>query len=170
MRYFLMVIIFIFALIAPRTVFYYLSPWGIRPDLIMLWTIYISLYSQPRSAVAAAFVMGLLTDLYIGSIIGQYTIALCAVALVSIRLQEGWDKEKIALAAALVFAVTLAGQAVMAFLAALSGFGWTFAENVKIIGGVAVYNALLVLPTFFLIKGSFSKGWLHKSTGYDLKN
>ena len=148
MKYLWTGLIFTGALIVPGTLFHDLSPWGIRPDLIMLWTIYLSLYSQPNIALTGAFVMGFLTDLYIGSAIGRYTLTLCIVALICIRLQKGWDRDRMPLVVMLVLAVTLTGQAAMALLGGLAGFGQPLAETAVIIGGVAVYNALLVLPTF----------------------
>ena len=158
----MLTLIFIGALILPGTLLDSLSPWGVRPDLLMLWTVYWSLYSQPRSALMGAFIMGLLTDLYIGSALGQYTLTLCIVALVSVRLQKSWDKEKRLMVVMLVFAVTLAGQTAMALLAALAGLGWSLAETIQVVFSVAVYNALLVLPTFSLVYHSFTKGWLCK--------
>lgn len=143
-----MVILFIFCLIAPGTVFSYLSPWGIRPDLMMLFVICFSCYAAVRPALLMAGVAGLLTDLYIGSNLGLYTFTFCVVALVCIRLQKGREKEGRALAAGLVFAVSLVGQSVMALLAALSGFGWSLGEGVKMVCGVAGYNALVMLLVY----------------------
>jgi rod shape-determining protein MreD len=163
-----MIVIFIFCLIAPGTVFYYLSPLGIRPDLIMLWTIYFALHTSPRIALWTAFAMGLLTDLYIGSNLGLHTFALCAVAAVSIWLQKRWDKDNMMLVTLLVFSVTLAGQGVMVLLAALSGIGWAFGAALRVAVGVSLYNALLVLLTYPLIHRSFTKGWLRKRARYEL--
>ncbi|MCL1918953.1 MAG: rod shape-determining protein MreD [Peptococcaceae bacterium] len=161
-----MAVIFIFCLIAPGTVFYYLSPWGIRPDLMMIFIICFSLYSRVRPALALAFVTGVLTDLYIGSNLGLYTFTLCCVVLVSIRLQKGWEKEGRALVTGLVFAATFVGQGVMALLAALSGFGWSLGEGVKMVCGVAVYNALLVLLIYPWVRRFFWEGRGWKGTRY----
>ncbi|MCL1852431.1 MAG: rod shape-determining protein MreD [Peptococcaceae bacterium] len=150
-----MALIFIVALIAPGTVFFYLSPWGIRPDLMMLWLIYLSLYSQPRGALLGAFVMGFLTDLYMGSAIGHYTFTLCATALICIRLQKGWDKGRILPVTALVLAVTLAGQTIMVLLAALAGAAQPLAATVKVVLGVSLYNTLLTPLTFPLVRRLF---------------
>ncbi|MCL1791359.1 MAG: rod shape-determining protein MreD [Peptococcaceae bacterium] len=178
MKYLVLVIIFLLALVAPGSVFFFLSPWGIGPDLVMLWTIYMSLYSQPRGGLLGAFVMGFVTDLYIGSAVGQVTLVLCVVALISIWLRRRWNKEKVLPVTALVFLVSLAGQIALMVLAGLAGLGvaglagvagvtgfepsmWA---NVRVVFGVSLYNAVLVPLTFPPVRRLFARFHPHTAT------
>jgi rod shape-determining protein MreD len=157
----LMLFIFILTLILPGTLFHYWSWGGIKPDLLMLWVIYIALHHRPARAAAYAFIAGLVEDFYLGRYIGLNAISLVVAALLIGFLQQRWYRENIPLTMVLVFIVSVLGETLIALLAAISGLNWFFGDAVNIILGIAFYNALLVPLTYPPIHRSFTGGLLY---------
>lgn len=166
-RYFIMSTILGLCLVLPGTVFHYWSWAGIKPDLSMLWVIYIALHHRPLQGAVYGFGTGLIVDLYFGRYIGMYTVTLTAVALLSSLLQQRWYRENILLTTVLVFLVTVLGQSVIAFLATVAGLNWYFGDIIRVILGVSLYNALLVPITYPLVHRSFTGGLLRQPSKYE---
>lgn len=166
-RYLGMLVILILCLVLSGTVFHYWSWNGIKPDLAMLWVIYIAMHLKPAEGITNAFVTGLIVDLYLGRYVGLYAITLAVVALLIGILQKRWYKENIPLTMTLVFLVTVTGQTLMVFLAGTAGLQWSFRDAFRIIFGVSFYNSLLVPLTYPLIHKSFTFGLLHKKEKYE---
>lgn len=163
-RIFLIFIIFFFCLVLPGTLFHYWSWAGIKPDLAMLWVIYIALHYRPAQGIAYGIVIGLIVDLYFGRYIGLYAITLAVVALLISLLQQRWYRENIPLTMVLVFIVTVLGQTLMVLTAKTTGLHWFFGDAFKVIFGIAFYNSLLVPITYPLIHRSFTRGLLHQKS------
>lgn len=166
-RYIIMLIILIFCLILPGTVFHYLSWNGVKPDLAMLWVIYIAIYHRPSEGMVYGFATGLIVDLYFSRYIGMYTITLAIVAFLISFLQQRWYRENIPLTIVLVFLATLLGQTIVSLLANIAGLNWDFGDALRMIIGVSLYNALLVPITYPLVSKSFSKGILKQKSNYE---
>ena len=165
-RNILMLIILIFCLILPGTVFHYWSWGGIKPDLVMLWLIYIALHHRPFEGIVYGLVTGLVADLFLGRYIGIYTITLAAVALLISLLQQRWYRENVVLTIVLVFMGTFLGQSIIFLLAVTAGLNWYLGEAIRVIIGISLYNSLLVPLTYPLIHRSFTKGWLQQKSDY----
>jgi len=169
-RKILMFIILIFCLILPGTVFHYWSWGGIKPDLAMLWLIYIALHHRPVEGAVYGLATGLLVDLFFGRYIGMYTITLVVVALLISFLQQRWYRENVVLTIVLVFMGTFLGQAIIFLLAITAGLNWYPGEAIRVIIGISLYNSLLVPLTYPLIHRSFTKGWLLKKANYGVNH
>lgn len=161
-----MLIILIISLILPSTVFHYWSWNGIKPDLAMLWIIYIALHHRPAEGLAYGFIAGLITDMYLGRYIGMYTITLALVAFLISFLQQRWYRDNIPLTIVLVFIVTFLGQVMVSFLANIAGLNWYINNVFPMIIGISVYNAVLVPVTYPLISRSFARGFLKQESKY----
>lgn len=167
MRYVLIVIMFLLSLVLPGTVFHFWSWSGIKPDLLMLFTIYIAMHHRLPFSVGWGLGAGLLEDLYLGRYIGMYTLTLALVGFFSNWLAERWYRENFLLTTFMVFLVTAAGQILVAFLSLGSGLQWSLGDIVRLVMGVSFYNAVLVPITYPLIHRSFLRGWLRYRPRYE---
>jgi rod shape-determining protein MreD len=167
MRYVIILIMLLLSLILPGTVFYFWSWGGIKPDLIMLLTIYMALHHRTASGALVGFGAGLIADLYLGRNLGMYSLTLTGVALLSHWLSQRWNRENYPLITLLVFLVTFAGQVLIAFLSFGGGAQWAFSDALRLILGVSLYNAILVPITYPWIHRSFVRGWLKYRPKYE---
>jgi rod shape-determining protein MreD len=158
---------FLLSLILPGTLFHFLSWSGIKPDLLMLLTIYIAMHHRMSASVYWGLGAGLLEDMYLGRYIGMYAFTLVVVAFLSNWLSERWYRENYLLTIFLVFCVSAAGQFIVAFLGLGSGLQWSLGDIVRLVFGVALYNALLVPITYPWIHRSFLHGWLRYRPKYE---
>lgn len=166
-RNIIMLIILIFCLILPGTAFHYLSWNGIKPDLAMLWIIYIALHHRPIEGVAYGFATGLIVDLYFSRYIGMYTITLAVVAFLISFLQQRWYRDNIPLTIVLVFMATFLGQTIVSLLANIAGLNWDVGNAFRTIIGISLFNALLVPITYPIAHRSFSQGILKQKSNYE---
>ncbi|RNC29944.1 MAG: hypothetical protein AWM53_00164 [Candidatus Dichloromethanomonas elyunquensis] len=166
-RYVIMLIIFMLCLTLPGTLFQYWSWGGIKPDLVMLWVIYIALHHRPVRAIAYGFSFGLIEDFYLGRYIGLNAISLAAAALLIGFLQQRWYRENIPLTMVLVLIVSILGQTLIMLFAATSGLNWFFGDALNIILGISFYNCLLVPLTYPFIHRSFTSGFLFQKPKYE---
>lgn len=167
MRYVLIAVMFLLSLILPGTVFHFWSWSGIKPDLLMLLTIYIAMHHRLPSSVLWGLGAGLLEDLYLGRYIGMYTLTLAVVAFLSYWLAERWYRENFLITTFVVFLVTAVGQIMIAFLNLGAGLQWSLADIVRLVIGVSFYNAVMVPITYPLIHRSFLRGWLRYRPRYE---
>ena len=167
MRYVLLAVMFLLSLILPGTVFHFWSWSGIKPDLLMLLTIYMAMHHRLSSSLLWGLGAGLLEDLYLGRYIGMYTLSLTVVAYVSYWLAERWYRENFPLTTFMVFLVTAVGQLIVAFLTLGAGLQWSLADIGRLVFGVSLYNAILVPLTYPWIHRSFLRGWLRYRPRYE---
>jgi len=163
----IMFVILVLCLILPGTVFHYLSWSGIKPDLAMLWVIYIALHHRTVRGVVYGFFIGLVVDMYLGRYIGLYAIVLAVVALLISYLQQRWYKESLFITMVLVFCLTILGQTLMVLLADTAGLQWSSGDAFKVIMGISLYNSLLVPLTYPIIHRSFTSGFLYKKSKFE---
>lgn len=166
-RIVLLVFWLMLTLVLPGTLFHLWAWSGIKPDLIMLFVIYLALHSRPLNAVAGGFAVGLIQDFYLGHFIGMYTLTLTIVALLTIWLTDRWYRENFPLTILLVFFVTAVGQLLIGLLGFGAGMNWSAGDILRIVLGVSVYNALLVPVTYPWIHRSFLHGWLRYQPKYE---
>jgi len=167
MRYILIAAMLLLSLILPGTLFHFWSWSGIKPDLLMLLTIYIAMHHRLSSGVIWGLSAGLLEDLYLGRYIGMYTLTLAVVAFLSYWLAERWYRENFLLTTFMVFIVTVVGQTLIGFLSLGAGLQWSLGDIARLVIGVALYNAVMVPITYPLIHQSFQRGWLRFKPRYE---
>lgn len=167
MRYVLIAVMFLLSLILPGTIFHFWSWSGIKPDLLMLLTIYMAMHHRLSSSLLWGVGAGLLEDLYLGRYIGMYTLSLTVVAYVSYWLAERWYRENFPLTTFMVFLVTAVGQIIVAFLMLGAGQQWSLGDIGRLVLGVSLYNAILVPLTYPWIHRSFLRGWLRYRPRYE---
>lgn len=167
MRYIILGLLYLLSLVLPGTLFHFWAWSEIKPDLVMLLTIYIALHHRLVPGMVMGFMAGLLQDFFLGRYIGMYSVTLTAVALLSGWLSARWYRENFLLTTLLVFIVTMFGQTMVAFLGLAAGLPWSFAESLRLIFGISLYNAILVPVTYPFIHHSFLHGWLRYRPRYE---
>lgn len=167
MRYVLIAVMFLLSLILPGTLFHFWSWSGIKPDLLMLLTIYIAMHHRLPSGLIWGLGAGFLEDLYLGRYIGMYTLTLAVVASLSYWLAERWYRENFLITTFTVFLVTAVGQILVAFLSLGAGLHWSLSDIGRLVIGVSLYNAILVPLTYPWIHQSFVRGWLRYRPRYE---
>ena len=167
MRYVLIAVMFLLSLILPGTVFHFWAWSGIKPDFLMLLTIYIAMHHRLPTSVCWGLGAGLLEDLFLGRYIGMYTLTLAVVAYVSYWLAERWYKENYILMTFMVFLVTAVGQSLVGFLSLGTGLQMTLGDIAHMVIGVSLYNTVMVPLTYPFIHRSFLHGWLRNRPKYE---
>jgi len=157
----------LFSLILPGTLFYFLSWGGIKPNLVLLFVVYLALHHHTLPSALWGLGAGVLADLYLGRHFGMYALTLTLVALLTNWLSQRWYRENFLLIALLVFLVTFVGEGIIAFLNILVGARWSLGDAFRLVLGVACYNAILVPITYPWIHRSFTQGWLKYRPKYD---
>ena len=166
-RYVLIGIMYIMSLILPGTLFHFWSWAEIKPDLLMLLTIYIAMHHRLSPSLLWGLGAGLVYDLYLGRYIGMYALTLAVVAFLSYRLGERWNRGNYIFIMFLVLTVTAAGQTLVAFLNLGGGLQWSLSNVILVVVGISFYNAILVPITYTLIHRSFLHGWLSYRPKYE---
>ncbi|HZK54124.1 MAG TPA: rod shape-determining protein MreD [Desulfosporosinus sp.] len=167
MRYVLIAAMFLLSLILPGTVFHFWSWSGVKPDFLMLLTIYIAMHNRLSTSIYWGLGAGLLQDLYLGRYLGMYTLTLAVVAYISYWLAERWYRENLILSTFLVFLVTAVGQTIVAVLSLGAGIHWAYSDITHLVFGIAIYNTVLVPLTYPFIHKSFVSGWLRLRPKYE---
>ena len=167
MRYVLIAGMFLLSLILPGTLFHFWSWSGIKPDLLMLLTIYIAMHHRLLGSAIWGLGAGLFEDFYLGRNVGMYTLTLVVVAILSNWLAERWYRENFLLTTFMVFLVTAVGQILVSFLSLGAGLHWSVTDIGRLVIGVSLYNAILVPLTYPWIHQSFVRGWLRYRPRYE---
>jgi len=166
-RFLVLLFMLLLCLVLPGTLFHYLSWGGIKPDLAMLWVIYIALHYRPVEGMVHSFIIGFIIDCYLGRYIGLYAIVLTVVALMTSFLQKRWYKENIPLTMVFVFFLTALGHILMVLIVNTAGLQWSLGTAIRVISGTAFYNCLLVPLTYPFLHRSFTRGLLYHKPEYE---
>lgn len=167
MRYVIILVWYLLSLILPGTLFYFWSWGGIKPDLIMLFVIYMALHHRTVPGALWGLGAGIIADFYFGRHLGMYSLTLTAVALLSSWLSQRWYRDNFLLITLLVFCVTFAGEGFIALLNIIAGAKWSAGDTWHLVAGVALYNAILVPITYPWLHRSFTRGWLKYRPKYE---
>ncbi|MDR1069387.1 MAG: rod shape-determining protein MreD [Gracilibacteraceae bacterium] len=167
LRYVWMFLIWCVCLILTGTVFEMFAWGAVKPDLVMLWAIYVALHHTPARGAACGFVSGLLFDFYLGRYFGVYAVVLPLISLLSGILQKKWYRENIPLTIVLVFLLTCIGQSAVAALNLAGGAALYLRDVLPLIAGIAFYNALLTPLTYPWLHKAFTLGFLRRKLKWE---
>ncbi|MDI6812516.1 MAG: rod shape-determining protein MreD [Desulfitobacteriaceae bacterium] len=167
MRYVILVFLLLLTLVLPGTLFHLWAWSGIKPDLAMLFIIYVALHEPKWTGILWGLGTGLIEDFYLGHYLGMYSVTLTLVAALTSWLAGRWYRENFSLTMLLVFLVTAVGQLMVGFLGLGAGLSWSASDIFRLVLGVSIYNALLVPVTYPWIHRSFLHGWLRYRPKYE---
>lgn len=146
MHYLLLGLILPVSLILQSTLFEYIKIADVKPDLLLVTTIFYGLLYGKGPAARLGFIYGLIEDLFIGKYIGINGLTKMTVGYLIGLGESKIYKDHILVPILALFIGTIVHQVIFLFLGDLMGARNFFvANNFLVIGASAVYNSCLGL-------------------------
>ncbi len=159
-RYIVMAVLFVLALALQSTVFNFLPLAGVKPDFVLLLTVYFAFTNGPGKGALMGLALGLLEDFYIGRYIGMNGLALLAAGLLAGWFETKLYKENLLIALIVVFVTSAFSQGIVLFSGLAAGLNWDTGSGLNIIWPLALYNTCLVPFTYPWFHHSVTRGWM----------
>ncbi|MCG9966996.1 rod shape-determining protein MreD [Pelotomaculum terephthalicicum JT] len=132
-------------LIFQTTIMDYLTVFGVKPDLVMLFVVFNGFLLSPREGAFLGFAGGIIEDLFAGSYIGINALAKMAAGYLAGVCGERLYKENSLVAAGVTFFATTAGLLVnYLLLLYLNIYMPFFYTMLRVVLPTALYTAMLV--------------------------
>ncbi|WP_418790745.1 rod shape-determining protein MreD [Phosphitispora sp. TUW77] len=161
MRYLVIAILFLISLILQSTIFSHLTVAGVKPDLVLIMTVFYALLHGSREGAIAGAIGGLLQDLMFGQNVGMNALAKIIVGYVFGSLEKKIYKENILIPMAIIFMSTLMSETVLYLLRQYEGIsGGYFGALRSVIISAAIYNSCLTPFLYGRFYKSSTKGLL----------
>lgn len=136
-------------LICQTTVMDYLTVYGIKPDLVMLFVVFNGFLLGPKEGAFLGFAGGIIEDLFFGSYIGMNALAKMVTGYLAGICGNRLYKENSLVVAGVTFFSVTAGALVNYFLLLYLSISMPFFHSLfKVIIPTALYTAVLV-PLFY---------------------
>lgn len=152
-------LILIAGLILQVTLFSFFTPWDIKPDLLLVIIVVISILEGPRTGLLVGFLGGLLQDVFLGEFISVNTIIKAPLGFVSGLLEGHFYKGNFLLPPLVAFSASIIYHFLTIFLTEHLMFNinyWT--AFTKKIFPTSIYNAVLSLLIYYLVYKTFYHG------------
>ena len=131
---------------------------GIKPNLFIVFTLFIGLYLGKIYGLSLGIIFGILLDLFIGKRLGLNTIMLGIAGFIGGILDKSFSKENRLTFMLMTIAVTILCEIVNYTLQIiLLGADASFIRFMKIVLIEAIYNAILVVILYPLIQKTGNK-------------
>lgn len=151
-------IVFLILYILQTNFFSWYNIAGIKPNLFIIFTLFIGLFLGKTTGFAMGIIFGLLLDLFISKRIGLNSIMLSVAGLTGGILDKSFSKESRITFMGMTFAVTIFCELINYVLQIIIlNIESTFINLIKIITIEAIYNAILVIILYPLIKKAGNK-------------
>lgn len=151
----------IFSLLLETTVFSSYHLWGIMPDLVMIFVVFISILDGRRTGAVYGFLCGLLVDLYLARYIGINALSLALTGYITGLLRRMVYPEHLLAPLMAVATGTLINQmttlGLMYFIGAEVGFTVGYGLGILMQMG---FNMLLTIPLYIWYYKSYHQGAL----------
>ena len=95
------------SLVIQTTVIAELSHQLAKPDLLLIITVYLGLYSNPRAGAILAFLSGYMMDIFSGSIFGVQTFSKTAIFFLTILIKDRFYVESPLFQAGTIFSFSI---------------------------------------------------------------
>lgn len=151
-RYLVLFLMAIIALILQSTLFYNLNIAGVKPDIILVLVLCVSVVCGPRRGGYVGFSLGLLEDLYLGRFIGMNSICKGATAMVVGWFTLGAFSENLLVPIISVFLGTILNGMIYFLSGKILGLNWTIDLWLWNTIPLAIYNMCIVpfiYPRFY---------------------
>ena len=131
---------------------------GIKPNLFIIFTLFIGLFLGKTTGTLLGVIFGLLLDLFIGRRIGLNAIMLLMAGLIGGILDKSFSKESRIIFMAMTFGTTILCEVINYTLQIiLLGAQNTLTNFMKIVIIEAIYNVILVIILYPLIQKAGNK-------------
>ncbi|MCL6610527.1 MAG: rod shape-determining protein MreD [Peptococcaceae bacterium] len=162
MRFYILVLMIIIALLIQVTLLNFISIWGVKPDLVLIIVTFDAFLRGSREGALIGFLGGLFEDLAVGSYIGMNALSMMAAGYLAGLTESRLYKESSLIVAFLVWVSSFTAQLINYIL--LSMMEVYIAPGVaffNVIMPTAAYTALLALLFYRRFLRSNNKGLLY---------
>lgn len=162
MRYFIVVLLFIIALVFQSTLFAHLTIAGVKPDLVLILVILFSFLNGSRKGAAVGAIGGLMQDLLFGQYLGLNMVTKFFVGFSFGFLERKIYKENLLIPILVVFAGSFVNDIIYYFFRSTVSTLPDYVVSIEEITiYMALYNSLLTLIIYRKFYKSTQKGWLN---------
>lgn len=152
-------LILIIGLILQVTLFSFFTPWGIKPDLILVLIIVIAILEGPKTGLMFGVIGGLLQDVFLGDFISVNTIIKAPFAYVTGYLEGHFYKGNFLLAPFITFIASNIYYLLSIILSEELIFNVNYWQTFKnIMFPSSVYNSILALIIYIVLYQLFNYG------------
>ena len=167
MRYLILVLLPLLALLLQTTLFSSLAIQGTVPDMILIMVIFYAIFNGATKGTVYGAVCGLLEDLYLGRFIGSNAVSKGVTAYIIGRLQGNVFKENILVGVIGVIGGTLVNSFIILLLSIISSGSIKFTKFIVWgIGWELVYNLIITIPLYIWYYRSSRRGLLRETGIY----
>lgn len=146
-------IVFLFIYFLQSNFFTWYNIAGIKPNLFIIFTLFIGLFIGKAYGVSLGIAFGILLDLFIGNRIGFNAIILGVCGLLGGILDKSFSKESRMIFMAMSILATIIGELIRYILQiVILRADVALMQFLKIIIVEAIYNAILVIILYPLIQ------------------
>ncbi|MGM0445219.1 MAG: rod shape-determining protein MreD [Bacillota bacterium] len=152
-------LILIIGLILQVTLFSFFTPWGIKPDLILVLIIVIAILEGPKTGLMFGVIGGLLQDVFLGDFISVNTIIKAPFAYITGYLEGHFYKGNFLLAPFITFIASNTYYLLTIILSEELIFNVNYWQTFKnIMFPSSVYNSILALIVYIVLYQLFNYG------------
>ena len=144
------------SLLLEMTIFHTWRIWGVKPDLVLTWTVLVGLLCGQPAGIAAGAVGGLLVDIQVGRFIGLSMATGLLVGWLGGQVGTRAFREHWFVPVGAVGFCTLVGEAFYLFLGNSFGLGWPLWQAIyQVVVPTALYNMLFAMAIWPLARKLF---------------
>ncbi len=153
------VLILIMGLVLQITLFSVYTPWGIKPDFILVLIIVTSILEGPKTGLLIGIIGGLLQDIFLGNFISINTIVKGPIAFVSGFLEGHFYKKNYLLAPVVTFITSIIYYLLAIILSEELIFSINYWQTIRsVILPSALYNGVLAFIIYIIFHKTFYAG------------
>ncbi len=161
MRYLVISILFLIGLILQSTIFSHLTVAGVKPDFVLIMTVFYALLHGSKEGATAGAIGGLMQDLLFGQNLGMNALAKIVVGFSFGMLEKKIYKENILIPMAIIFVATLLSESVLYLLRQYEGMSGGYLGALRsVMISAAIYNSCLTPFIYGKFYSSSTKGLL----------
>lgn len=158
-RNIIFVLILIIGLILQVTILSVFTPYDIKPDIILVLVIVISILDGPKTGLLIGIIGGLLQDIFLGEFISVNTIIKAPLGFISGFLEGHFYKGNYLLAPSITFAASIIYYLLTIVLSEELIFSVHYWQTFKnVILPSSIYNAVLALIVYISLYRLFYYG------------
>ena len=168
LRYLLLILLPLLALLLQTTVFHQAAPLNCIPDLLLIFVVCFGIFNGPIKGGCYGLLVGLVEDLYIGRLIGINALCKGVVGYIVGKFQFNVYRERVFIGVAGVFFGTIVSNLLRVLLIAIYSppavfyfdMIWQFLVQI-------LYNIVVSIPIYFWYYHSYNQGILRGKTETD---
>jgi len=148
-----LIIAFLIIYFLQANVFNYLTIAGVKPNLFIIFILFIGLFASTSYGIILGVIFGLIIDLIYGKSIGLTAVMLCAVGYLGGYFDKSFSKENKITIILMIAGATIIFEIGHYLLNSLiTGFAREYIYFAKILAIETIYNILLTIILYPLIQ------------------